>query len=267
MRYRKISSKGFENPKEKAIIYRIIGFCTIIFVFFVWYTISISIEKSIFLPGPKLVFSALYNNFSTILLFSLATLSRVIIGFLIGALLGIIAGLAMNRSYIFMAFLDPLIEAGRPIPPIALIPFFILWFGLGNISQILLIALGCFMIIVVNTAVAVGNVSPIFIRAASSLGAKPRDIYRTVVIPAITPHIISGIRIAIAMSFGITVAAEYLGAQGGLGYLIRNARTTLNTEVILLGIILLGLESWSLDRIIRIFGSYLTRWSEKSYEA
>ena len=106
--------------------------------------------------------------------------------------------------------------------------------------------------------------NPVFIRVSKSLGADDLTVYKSVIIPAIIPNILPSIRVALASSFALTVAAEYLGAQGGLGYLIRNARTILQTETILLAAIILGLESLISDLIIRAIFKRFTGWIPSS---
>ena len=178
-------------------------------------------------------------------------------------MIGILIGLLMSRSRIVYAILDTVIEALRPVPPIALIPFFILWFGIGNFGKVLLSGLGCLMVLVVNTAVAVRNVPPIYVRAAASLGADSRTIYRTVVVPAIVPSLVSGWRVAAALAFALTVAAELMGAQSGLGFLVMVARRSLQTDVILLSVIILSIEAWFVDRAIRVLSNRVTPWMER----
>ena len=107
------------------------------------------------------------------------------------------------------------------------------------------------------------NVPPIYVRAASSLGADPRTIYRTVVVPAIIPSLVSGWRVAAALAFALTVAAELMGAQSGLGFLVMVARRSLQTDVILLSVIILSIEAWFVDRAIRVLSNRVTPWMER----
>ncbi|MFY0602745.1 MAG: ABC transporter permease subunit [Flavobacteriaceae bacterium] len=243
--------------------YKIISVITILVLLLIWYLLTNNQPRSSELLFPSLnsIVSTLKSHYIVIFEYTLITWHRVIIGLLIGAILGILFGILITWNRYFEAIIDPIIEIIRPIPPIALTPFFILWFGLGNMGQFLLIALGCFMVVVVSTVTAINNVNVVYIRAAKSLGANTIDIYRTILIPAILPTLSSAIRVSAATGFGLTVAAEYLGAQGGLGYLIRNARVTLNTDTILLAAILLGLLSLLTDFIIRKLFTYLTRWN------
>jgi len=234
----------------------------------IWFVLTLNQtpQQKLLFPSPLALWKILLKNFSSILSFSIVTWYRVIVGLMIGSCIGFFSAILMTWSEIINKILDPFIELIRPVPPIALTPFFILWFGLGDLGQLFLISLGSFMVIVVYTVVAIRNVSPVFIRASKSLGANALDVYRTVFVPAIIPNLQSGLRVASGTAFGLTVAAEYLGAQGGLGYLIRNARMILQTDAILLAVILLGTESIITDKLIRAIFGYLIRWAPKLKE-
>jgi len=244
---------------------RFLGVATVVTVLAAWYivTVVIPLIPSLFFPSPPDVLRALIELRYSIIQHSVVTLYRVLTSFSVGSMIGIMIGLLMSRSRIVYAILDPVIEALRPVPPIALIPFFILWFGIGNFGKLLLSGLGCFMVLVVNTVVAVRNVPPIYVRAVSSLGADPRTIYRTVVVPAIIPSLVSGWRVAAALAFALTVAAELMGAQSGLGFLVMVARRSLQTDVILLSVIILSIEAWFVDRAIRVLSNRVTPWMER----
>ena len=229
----------------------------------IWYVLTKYFIPQIKFPSPQSVIQAFYNLRFSLLQHIGSTMFRVILGFMFGSFIGIALGLIMGYSKRANKFLDPLIETGRPVPPIATIPFFILWFGIGDPGKILLITAGTALVMVVNTAEAIKNISPIYTRAAQTLGASKPTIYRTIVMPAIVPQIIAGLRVAAALSFSLTIAAEYMGAQSGIGYVVMLARRTLNTENIFLGILLLGWLSLILDKVIRSIGNHLLRWSER----
>ena len=243
--------------------YKIISFLSIFILLILWFLLTLDQSKSQELLFPSLtkMVKAFSDNYQNILDYSFITWYRVILGMLIGILIGLVIGIIITWNKYIESVVDPIIEIIRPIPPIALTPFFILWFGLGDIGQLLLVSLGCFMVIVVSTVNAIRNVKIIFVRAASSLGASTLDLYRTVYLPAIMPSLSSAVRVAAATGFGLTVAAEYLGAQGGLGFLIRNARVTLNTEVIMMAAILLGILSLLTDQLIRLIFGIVTKWN------
>ena len=148
----------------------------------------------------------------------LASLGITMSGFIIGLVLGVSMGLLMAYSRSFMDAVGPFMEFTRPVPIFAMIPLFMIWFGLGLWPQILLVALGVSAILGVQTYEAIRNMPVVYINASSNLGANKRVIFRTVVIPYIFPHLIGAIRVAAASSWGLDVAAEFMGVQTGLGY-------------------------------------------------
>jgi ABC-type nitrate/sulfonate/bicarbonate transport system permease component len=215
-------------------------------------------------PAPHEVWDSLVNLRGQLWHDAWATFVRVVLSWAIGSALGIAVGLAMVRSRLLYYVVAPLVEALRPVPPIALIPFVILWFGIGESGKLFLGALGCFMVMVINTIVAAGNVPPVYVRAARSLGATQNQVYRTVILRAIVPQLVGGLRIGAALAFAIVVAAEFMGAESGIGALIMLASRTLNTPVVLLGTIIIGLEAFLLERVIRFVSVRLTSWVERS---
>lgn len=216
---------------------------------------------ALYFPSPESLWVAATTLNTQLAVDALATLLRVIVSWVGGSALGVIVGLLMSRSRVFFYLINPIIEAVRPVPPVALIPFVILWFGIGDDGKIFLGALACFMVMVVNTTVACGNVPPVYLQAAESLGAKRNQVYRTVVLPAIVPEILSGFRIGSALAFAVIVAAEFQGADAGIGRLIMQASRTLNTPVVLLGTIVIAVMAVVLDLAISRASAYLTRWS------
>ena len=252
--------------KTKIQAYTFGKFVIVIFLIYTWHLFTKNKDNSfdrLSFPSLSLMITTIGNRYEELIEYSLITWGRVIFGLLLGGGLGVLCGVLMSYNKIFNTIADPVIEIVRPIPPVALTPFFILWFGLGNTSQLLLISLGCFMILSVSTYSSLQNVAPIYIKTAKGLGAKNWYLYKTIHLPAITPSLLASVRVALASSFALTVAAEYLGAQGGVGYMIRNARTILQTDVILLGAIILGIESSVTDFLIRIGFRYLTKWAPR----
>jgi taurine transport system permease protein len=211
-------------------------------------------------PGPALVVAAMQRIGVDLIYHALATLQLVLSGFLSGSLLGVIVGFLMFSIPAVDSLLFSFIEFVRPVPPIALIPFFILWFGLNPAAQVGLVALGCFMVMVISTREALNKVSVDTRRAARSLGASGYSYYVEILLWAIMPSLTGPLRVSLALAFALAVAAEFMGAQSGLGYLMMIARRTLQTETILLGVIILGLESAIMDWLLRSVMKRLTRW-------
>ena len=146
---------------------------------------------------------------------------------------------------------DPLIEVLRPVPPLAWIPLSILWFGIGDIQNQFIIFLGMFFPILLNTIAGVKNIEPNLIRAARCLGASETRILRRIVLRAALPQIITGIRVGLGVGWMALVAAELVGANSGLGFLINDARTLLRTDVVIVGMITIGVVGLIIDRTIR----------------
>lgn len=246
----------------------ILGITSILVWLITWFLLTrdgFGVIKPLFFPSPIMVVASVFRiSPKLITIHILLTAARMLSGWITGVGLGIGIGLAMSYSKTIFKLLDPIIESFRPVPVIAILPFFILWFGLKFHGKFLMILLGTFMIMVVNTVESVKNVSPIYIRAAQSLGADKPTLYKTIIFSAIQPEIISGLRISAALGWTLVVASEFMGAQKGLGYMIMNARRTLNTDVIFLGCVLFGVLSMFLDKGIRKVTNHITRWSERT---
>ncbi len=163
-----------------------------------------------------------------------------------------------------MEIVGPFLDFTRPVPVLALIPLFLLWFGIGVLPQILLVALGVSVILGVSTYEAVRNMPLIYIRAALNLGADKRTIFSTVVVPYIFPHLIGAIRVAAAVSWGLDVAAEFMGAQIGLGYNMIVQQIYLNTAGIIALVFIYSILAIGLDQIIRRIEVKLTHWTERT---
>jgi ABC-type nitrate/sulfonate/bicarbonate transport system permease component len=246
---------------------RYLSTLAILLYFALWFALTeqgFGIVPKIKFPSPLMVIEAAIRMADLIPGDIAATLLRVVIGFTLGVALGMGLGLLMSYSKKAQYFFDPLIESMRPVPVVAMIPFFLMWFGIGEMGKLLLITLGVFAIIVVSTVEAVRNVPEIFMKASHSLGASKAQRFRTIIIPAIIPELVGPLRVAAALSFTLVVAAEFMGAQAGLGYRILEARRLFNTDVILLGITIIGILSAIADAAIRNFTAYLTRWSGRT---
>ena len=232
-----------------------------------WFLLTwLGVPELVF-PSPASVAQAVVTWVGILPRHAVVTLARVGIGWSIGVPAGIAMGLLLSWSETLRIIFTPVIEAVRPLPPVALIPFFILWFGLGPSGQLLLIALSCFMVLTVSTLTAVQSVPAVYVRAGLSLGASHFNYYRVIVLPAILPSLFGGFRIAAALAFGVGIAAELVGAQSGIGFLMMVARRTLNTNTILLGVFILAVESFVLDLGLRWIGSHACRWTERPFSS
>ena len=254
---------AYENARRRRD--RTISILTISLIIGVWILVTeMHLVRPLFLPTPQDLWIAMGNLVKHLPEDLFASLfGRIIPGFIAGVTLGTLIGVFMATNRIGRAIFEPIMEILRPLPPLALIPLLILWFGIGYITQILLIAYGSLIIMVVNSYEAVRNVPPIYIHAATTLGADSRQIFRKVILPSIVPDIIAGIRVSAAASFGYCVAAELMGAMTGLGYRLVLARRYLLTGNIIVILIVIALLSFSIDFGIRRADSALTSWKSR----
>lgn len=204
-------------------------------------------------PGPLQVLqSALRDVPLPDLLENIAiSIARVVGGFLLGATLGIFVGIAAGWYRWLGGILRAPIELLRPIPPLAWIPLAVIWFGLGETSKLFVIFLGAFFPIVTNTYTGMRNIDPDLLRAGQILGLHGVRLLWRVAVPAALPDIATGIRIGWSLAFASLVAAEILGANQGLGYMIMHARELGQMGVIIYGIILISALSLLTDLILR----------------
>jgi ABC-type nitrate/sulfonate/bicarbonate transport system permease component len=190
----------------------------------------------------------------------LASLRREATAFLFAAT-AIPLGMAMGWWRVVYNQVNPVMEILRPIPPLAWIPLSILWFGLGDEQNEFIIFLGMFFPILVNTIVGVKNIEPNLVRAARSLGAPERKVLWRIVLIGALPQIITGVRIGLGVGWMALVAAELVGANSGLGFLINDARSMLRTDTIAVGMLTIGIIGLVIDTAIRLLSRRLLPWS------
>jgi len=179
------------------------------------------------------------------------TLLRLAAGFGIAALAGVAIGIAMGRSRRAEGLLLPLVAIGAPIPGLAYAPLFLLWFGLGDTGSIVLVAFVAAFPVIQNSWTGVKAVKEIWLRAAQTMGADSRRLFRHVILPGSAPYILTGLRLGLAQAWRILVAVEMLAAvPWGLGWLIFGAREFLNTDAMLAGIAVIGAIGLGLEKFV-----------------
>jgi NitT/TauT family transport system permease protein len=179
------------------------------------------------------------------------TLLRLLSGFALAAVAGVAIGIAMGRSQFAEDVFLPLVSIGAPIPGLAYAPLFLLWFGLGDLSTVLLVAFVSAFPIIFNTWTGVKAVKEIWVRAAQAMGADNRKLFRHVILPGALPYILTGLRLGLAQAWRILVGVEMLAAvHWGLGWLIFGAREFLNTDVMLAGIVAIALIGIALENLV-----------------
>jgi len=232
-----------------------------IIVFAEWGTRSGWISE-LTLPKPSDVMQTFKDLYSSGLLFQhlVPSLSRLFMGALIGVSLGIMTGVLIGLFSYVRAGLVPVVAAIFPIPKIALLPLFVIWFGIGEGSKYALIAFGTFTPTVVATYGAVDNVDRTLIRMAQSFGLPWFSIVRKIVIPGAMPGILSGMRISLAIAIILLVAAEMLGAEYGIGAYILEAGSLYDLERLFVGVVILSVLGVLVSALIGIAEACLLSW-------
>ena len=242
----------------RSVINRLLNTGVISWILFViiWQIASL-FSKPDYLPGPITTVIGSFELFQdgSILRFSLISLSRVLAGWILGVSIAIPLGLFIGRVRIARLLIEPYLDFFRFIPALALLTLFVLWFGIDELSKVLLIAYATTFIVTINTAAGVFALEEDKIRAARSLGASEFQILWHVLVPSAIPFIFTGMRIGMGNSFAAIVGAEMIAAKEGLGYLIWTSRLYFRTDWVFLGIIFLGILGFIADRTLRFVGT------------
>jgi taurine transport system permease protein len=225
--------------------------------------------EPLYLPAPEEVWtrsvqiaSEGFRNFTLIEHLGYS-LFRVVVGFLLGALVGIPLGYAMGLSNWFRGWFDPIVEFMRPVPPLALIPLVIIWAGIGEAGKIILLFLAALWIMAIAARAGVSGVKISKVHAAYSLGASKWQIMRYVIVPNSLPEIFTGARVAMGVCWGTVVAAELVAAEQGAGMMIMTASKFQNTDIVIMGIVLIGVIGFGIDMLMRWAERFLVPWKGK----
>ena len=186
--------------------------------------------------------------------------ARVFGAFFLACVTAVPVGIAMGVSRTARGIFDPPIEFYRPLPPLAYLPLVIIWFGIEETSKVILIYLACFAPLAVSARAGVKSVMIEQINAAYSLGASKWQVIRHVVIPAALPEIFTGMRISIGFGWTTLVAAEMVAANAGLGQMVLNASNFLRTDVVIMGIVVIGVVAYSFDLLMRYIERAVVPW-------
>jgi ABC-type nitrate/sulfonate/bicarbonate transport system permease component len=188
------------------------------------------------------------------------SLARVLQGFGLAALAALALGLLAGVCVPVRLVAEPVIEFVRPIPPLAFLPMFLVWFGLGEASKIVFIGYTTFFPMFVAIAASVMRVDVVLLRAAASLGASRADLVRRVILPAALPGIVVALRVGFGLALFVIVGAEFMGADAGLGHLIMEGRTFFNPPQIVMGALVLGLLGSLFNTLLLAAERRLLRW-------
>jgi NitT/TauT family transport system permease protein len=256
------ASRPLVSERARGLLRGAIGFTVVLAV---WQLLaSVGWINAVLLPAPlRLVetFGDLLAS-GSLLRDVAASIERVLVGFLLAALVGLTLGVILGWFRPLSDFVKPVVEALRPIPPIAWTPIAILWFGIGNAPSYFLVFIGALFPIFVNTFSAVRNIERTQINAALCLGATPRTVILDVLIPASLPIIFPGLRIALGVGWMCVVAAELIAAQSGLGYMIQLNRVLLQTPNVVAGMITIGVIGFAMNALMSYFERRLIPWQD-----
>ncbi len=239
-----------ENSQFRGLLTRVVA---ILVGLGAWQVLAGWLFPSVFIPSFSQTLSRAYELISNgeLLMHTWASARRILLGFVIGSAVGAPIGLLMGSSRWARDAVDPYVQFFRFIPSIAWLTPAVIWFGIGETSKVTIIVYTTLFVVTINTAVGVANIPPNKIWAAKMLGAKPEQVFWLITIPAALPYILTGMMLAMTGSFTAVVAAEMVGANEGLGYLIFNSRLWMDTRAIFVAIVVLGFFGLIVDLLFR----------------
>lgn len=255
----KINLKTLEKPIWALIA--ILGFLCL------WQFLTTYTEIRLTTPKPLEVFKFLFWSITnklgpkTILGHISISIVRVLTGFTIGSVLGIICGIAMGVNNYAKAIVRPFFEVFRQIPPIAWIPMAILWFGIGEVPKIFIIFIGTFVNVTLNAYAGSSQVNSTIIGAAKMLGSNNKDIFLHVILPSSVPQIFNGMQVGFSVSWMGVLAAEMVSSFAGIGWVIIRGSDTSNIPQVLSGMISIGVVGLLLSALMRYIERRLTLWN------
>jgi taurine transport system permease protein len=258
--------KGYRLPGEGSST--AISIVTVAILFAAWWlTTRMGWLPPLVLPSPETVWTAFIDGMAGRLQGGKSlvehfgwSFGRVFVAFWAAFFTAVPIGILMGVSRIARGVFDPPIEFYRPLPPLAYLPLVIIWFGIDEASKIILIYLACFAPLAVAARAGVKSVTIEQINAAASMGASRVQIVRHVILPAAMPEILTGMRIAIGFGWTTLVAAEMVAATAGLGQMVLNASNFLRTDVVIMGIIVIGIVAYVFDLMMRRVETLLVPW-------
>lgn len=263
-----VKTSRFTTPGEGPT--SLISGVTIVAILVLWWLAShFRWVPPLFLPTPEVVAQRLYESATGQLTDApLAehfgwSMFRVFTAFFAACVTAIPVGIAMGVSRIARGIFDPPIEFYRPLPPLAYLPLIVIWFGIDELSKVLLIYLACFAPLAMSARSGVRSVSQEQIHAAYSMGATKQQVIWHVVVPAAMPEILTAMRIAIGFGWTTLVAAEMVAANKGLGQMVLNASNFLRTDIVIMGIIVIGAVAYLFDLLMRYVEHLVVPWKGK----
>jgi taurine transport system permease protein len=231
-----------------------------------WVTTARGWLPPLFLPSPEAIIRRFLEatrgdvGGTTLAGHFMWSMVRVFSAFGLAVVTAVPIGIAMGVSRYMRGIFDPPIEFYRPLPPLSYLPLVVIWFGIDEASKIILIYLACFAPLALSARAGVRSVSIEQIHAAYSMGATRHQVVRHVVVPSAMPEILTGMRIAIGFGWTTLVAAEMVAANAGLGQMVLNASNFLRTDIVVMGIIVIGVVAYAFDLLMRFIEHTVVPW-------
>lgn len=242
---------------------RLLPWIVPILLVIIWQVASKSgLLESRVLPAPSAVVSAFWTLLVSGELWQHVKVSagRALLGLLVGGGLGLFLGLLNGSSKVASNLLDTTLQMIRNIPALALIPLVILWFGIDESAKLFLVAIGVFFPIYINTYHGIRSVDPQLIEMGKSYGLNRWQLYKEIILPGAMPSILVGLRFSLGLVWVLLIVAETISAQAGIGYMTMNAREFLQTDIVLVGILLYAFLGKLADVFAQFLEKYLLRW-------
>jgi ABC-type nitrate/sulfonate/bicarbonate transport system permease component len=218
-----------------------------------------------FFPAPSAIAVAFFHLSASGELWAnlSASLSRLFWGYLLGGIPALLLGLAMGLYRPVRALVDPLVAATYPIPKSAILPLMLLIFGLGEASKIVMVALGVFYPVLINTAAGVLQIEPIYLDVGKNFGAGRWQTFRTIALPGAAPLIMTGVKLGVGLGLILIAIAEMVGAQNGIGYMIWNAWQLMTVDTMYVGLIVIAILGFALNLALDEIARWLLPWRSR----
>lgn len=245
--------------KNQYIINAVIGFAILVGL---WQAVIVIEDYAAALfPSPWLVWKGIVSLIKdgTLLVHFQVSLLRFAAGYLSAVLIAVLLGLILGRIPLLWGIIDPIVQVVRPVSPIAWSPFIVLWFGIGDIPAIVIIFIAAFFPVLLSTVSAVRKVDKTYLKVAQNFEIKGFQLLRKIIFPAVFPYIANGLHIAVGTAWIFLVAGEMIGAQSGLGYLIVDARNSMRLDLVMAGIVFIGIAGLLLDKAVGLFEAWINR--------
>lgn len=255
------------KPKKKNKKATVIKACSLLGFFLIWQAIcminsSAHFFNPKFLPSPTDILQTGYEFMVDGTLWSHLTSSlyRTLFGFALGVAVALILGILTTSIPLLDNIISPILNMVGPIPVFAFLPMFIIWFGIGEESKIVLIAYATFMPLLTYTVDGIKNTNPVLIRSAKSLGANQFQIFTKVILKSALPNVFVGMKVSLALTFSALVVAEMMGASKGLGFMINDARNWFKLDQMFLAAALIGVEYTIFYGVLSFLEKILFKW-------